>query len=91
MKKTCYNCRKFYFVLADEVSGYHLHNWCRQWERTIESSSLADQFEYNVPYYDDLETGEAFCYLFEPKEKAEFPDEWFENNKKENIKNRIAD
>ena len=91
MKKTCYNCRKFYNILADDENKYHIHNWCRQWNVAIETSVLADKFEYNGPYYDDLETGDAFCYLFEPRDEPAFDDEWFENNKRENIKNRIAD
>ena len=31
------------------------------------------------------------CYMFKEKEKEMFPDEWFEKNKQENIKNRIID
>ena len=34
-----------------------------------------------------LETGEAFCYMFEAADTPCYPDEWFENNKAENEKN----
>ena len=88
MKKTCMNCRWYHFTLADE-DDFHIHAWCEQWQTVLHGYALADRWEYSSPYYDDLETGDAFCYMFEPKDKPAFPDEWFDRNKAENERNRI--
>ncbi len=92
MKKTCFNCIYFCNMLSESGdSSYHIHNWCKHWESTINAYGIADKYEYKSVYYDDLETGDAFCYMFEAKEKPMFDDEWFEKNKESNIKNRISD
>ena len=92
MKRTCFNCAYFYSTLSDANQDYHIHYWCRHWNAIINNTcGIADQYEYTDCYYDDLETGDAMCYMFKEKEKEMFPDEWFEKNKQENIKNRIID
>ena len=85
MLKTCMNCRKYHATLNDEQGhDFHIHDWCEQWNTTLDPFALADQFEYNGFYNSDLETGEACCYMFEPAESPAFPDEWFLKNKEEN-------
>ena len=92
MKKTCFNCIYFCGSLCDPNNQtYHIHNWCKHWNTFINAYGIADKFEYNDCYYDDLETGDAFCYMFEAREKPMFEDEWFERNKRENIKNRVVE
>ena len=92
MLKTCYNCIHFCATLCDpEDPIYHIHNWCKCRQALIDSFVLADRYEYKSTYCDDLETGDAFCYLFEAKEKPMFPDEWFEKNRKKNLENRISE
>ena len=49
---------------------------------------MADTMNYECPYNSDLETGEAFCYMFEPVDTPSFSDEWFDENKAENELNR---
>ena len=94
MKKTCFNCKNFCHTLSDNDNPtYHLHYWCKHWNVFMNNTCfLADRYEYKDGiYFDDLETGDAFCYMFEEKEVPMFDDEWFEKNKRENIKNRIVD
>ena len=43
--------------------------------------------DYTCPYNSDLETGDAFCYMFEAVDIPRYPDEWFEKNKAENEAN----
>ena len=92
MKKTCMNCQFYCSSLCDgENSGYHIHDWCKYWQTFIPSFGIADQYEYNGPYYSDIETGDAFCYMFKAKEIATFEDAWFEKNKQENLENRVEE
>ena len=92
MKKTCFNCKNFSSILCDPDENYHIHYWCRHWNVCLDHAcNLADQYEYKGPYYDDFETGDAFCYMFAEREMPQFDDEWFEKNKQENIKNRIVE
>lgn len=88
MKKTCMNCKKYHAVLASKENAFHIHDWCEQWKTALHAYALADQTEHDFPYYSDLETGEAFCYMFEPADTPSYPDEWFDNNKAENEKNK---
>ena len=90
MKKTCFNCRCYCISLCDkENPEYHMHDWCKYWQTFIPAYGIADQYEYNGPYCSDLETGDAFCYMFVARETPRFEDEWFEKNKQENMKSRI--
>ena len=93
MKKTCFNCKHFSHTLSDPGSDYHVHYWCIQWATVISNPcGLADRYEYKGGiYYDDLETGDAFCYMFEEKDAPMFEDAWFEKNEQTNIANRISD
>lgn len=84
MKKTCMNCIKYHATLSGENGDFHIHDWCEQWNTTLNAYALADKMDYECPFYSDLETGEAFCYMFEPVDAPAFPDEWFDKNKAEN-------
>ena len=88
MKKTCMNCRNYHAVLKSNDSQYHIHDWCEQWKTALNAYALADKMGYACPYNSDLETGEAFCYMFEPADTASYPDEWFDKNKVENEHNK---
>lgn len=94
MKKTCMNCTYFSGCLADESSGLHIHNYCFAWRKELTNLYKSDlNFVVNdlcdltnkVCMYDDLETGDAYCYRFTPANPYN-KDEFFDNNKKENIK-----
>lgn len=92
IKKTCLNCKNFIAVLCNESgSFYHIHNWCTRWQRQVNDSALSGRFEYEGGFYDDLETGDAFCYMFEPLDVPAKPDEWFEKNKRHNLEHVITD
>ncbi len=92
MKNTCYNCKNYHGELCDpENPDYHCHDWCGYWKTLIPKYGKADEFSYHAPYCDDLETGEAFCWMFEAKDVPAFADEWFEKNALENMKNRILE
>ena len=84
MKKTCMNCVQYRATVLSEDGMTHIHDWCEQWGTVLNAYALADKRGYECPYNSDLETGEAFCYMFEPIETPSYPDEWFDNNKKEN-------
>ena len=100
MKKTCFNCEHFWNTITDR--NKHLHYFCEA-HKTL----LANSKYYPVPseelwekvgidfYYDDMETGVAECYLFEPSTNEEriLPDSWYEKNKEHNdaILLRIAE
>lgn len=88
MKKTCMNCKKYHAVLSEPDGAFHIHDWCEQWKTVLNAYALADSVEHQCPYYSDLETGEAFCYMFEAADKPSFPDEWFDKNKASNEQNR---
>lgn len=92
MKKTCFNCVHFCNTLCDrEHPQYHIHYWCKQWNALIDGLALADRYEYDGIYYDDLETGDACCYMFEPMEVPTYEDEWFDRHKAHNLENRMTD
>ena len=91
MIKTCYNCIHFCATLCDPADeSYHIHNWCKCRNALINPYALADRYEYKDLYCDDLETGDAVCYLFEAKEKPAFPDQWFLKNRQKNLENRMT-
>ena len=92
MIRTCYNCIHFCATLCDAADpGYHIHNWCKCRNALINAYAMADRYEYKDIYCDDLETGDACCYLFEEKDKPAFPDEWFLKNRQKNIENRLTE
>lgn len=84
MKKTCMNCIKYHAILSSDEDMFHIHDWCEQWKTALRAYALADQMDYECPYYSDLETGEAFCYMFEAVDTPRYPDEWFDKNKAAN-------
>lgn len=83
MKKTCMNCKKYHAILLGE-DGAHIHDWCEQWEIVLDAYAMAEKMDYKCPFNSDLETGEAFCYMFEAVVTPTYPDEWFDKNKAEN-------
>ena len=100
MKKTCFNCKYFHSCLTEEdPSQYHIHNYCEVFEkilpfnmdsevnkflenhwRTMCKASIGCDYGVN----DDLETGEAYCWLFTESDKEFWPDEKFNANRKQN-------
>ena len=100
MKKTCFNCKYFHGCLAEEEpSQYHIHNYCEIFKSILpfDMDSEVNHFlESHWPTMskasidcdsgvnDDLETGEASCYLYKAADKEFWPDERFESNKKQN-------
>jgi len=86
MKKTCMNCTKYHAVLSNEQVGFHIHDYCEQWKTVLYAYALAEKNDYEGSFYSDLETGEAFCYMFEAAETPKYPDEWFDMNRAENMK-----
>ena len=78
------NCTKYHATLSSDEGLFHIHDWCEQWKTGLNAYASADKADYECPYYSDLETGEAFCYMFEPVDEPVFPDEWFDKNKAEN-------
>ena len=100
MHKTCFNCKYFHGCLAEEdPSQYHIHNYCEIFKTILpfDMDSEVNHFledhwhtmckasidcDYGVN--DDLETGEAGCYLFKETSKEFWTDEKFEANKKHN-------
>ena len=87
MKKTCMNCTKYHATLSTIEGAFHIHDWCEQWKTVLDAYARADQMDYTCPYNSDLETGDAFCYMFEAVDTPRYPDEWFEKNKAENEAN----
>ena len=93
MRKTCFNCKQFSRTMCDPEGDYHIHYFCRMWQ-TVFANHFAseDRYEYkNGLVFDDLETGKAYCYMFEAREKPMYEDAWFEKNEQSNIANRASD
>ena len=84
MKKTCMNCKMYHAFLASDDGSYHIHDWCEQWKTVLKAFASANKVDHDDPFYDDLETGDAFCYMFEATDEPAYPDEWFDKNKAEN-------
>ena len=93
MKNTCYNCKHFCFELCDPKDpAKHFHYWCEKWERFVPDMELAGQYDYRGgSFFDDLQTGDAGCFMFTPLESPLHEDDWFERNKAENLSNRLED
>ena len=92
MKTTCYNCKNYVDTLIDPANPeFHIHDWCKQWHRQLDVYALSGQFEYEGAFCDDLETGDAFCYMFAPVDVPTKPDEWFANNKQQNLDSIIIE
>ena len=101
MKKTCFNCKHFHGCLAEaDLSQYHIHNYCEIFKTVLpfDMNSEVNHFlddHWHTMYKasincdsginDDLETGEASCYLYKEADKELWSDEKFETNKKHNI------
>lgn len=77
------NCKKYHAFLASDEGSFHIHDWCEQWGTVLDAYALADKMDYECPFYNDLETGDAYCYMFEAVDTP-LSDEWFDNNKAEN-------
>ena len=58
----------------------------RQEAKQNKDYALADKMEYECPFNNDLETGDAVCYMFEASDTPSHSDEWYEKNKAENEK-----
>ena len=87
MKKTCMNCKSYHAVLLSNDGSFHIHDWCEQWKTELSAYALADKMGYECPFNSDLETGDAFCYMFEAADTPSYPDEWYDKNKAENENN----
>lgn len=100
MKKTCYNCTYYHGCLAEEdPSQYHIHDYCEIFKTVLpfDMESEVNKFlddhwttmckankGYDNGVNNDLETGEANCYLYKHADKEFWPAERFESNKKHN-------
>lgn len=94
MKTTCMNCLYYHKCLDDSGSNYHIHDYCEQLGRSIgnifkgplnSNLEFLSNFTNYFPIYNDLEIGDAYCYLFEPSNPF-ISDDYFEANKEEDIK-----
>ena len=86
MKKTCMNCKMYHAVMISGGGNFHIHDWCAQWKTVLNPYALADKMKYECPFNNDLETGDAVCYMFEASDTPSYQDEWYEKNKTENEK-----
>ena len=100
MKKTCFNCCHFHGCLSEEEpSYYHIHNYCEKFNMVLphdlesEVNCFLEQnwktmekatADYSCGVNDDFETGEAGCWMFDEADKPFWPDEKFEENRKQN-------
>ena len=100
MKHTCANCEYYHACLQEHnpTSFYHIHDYCSRWNRvdTCPMRAALNEFldSYSVDVsaatpdvnvvFDDIETGFAGCYLFEPGDVDHDTKlrENFESNKK---------
>lgn len=87
MRKTCMNCTKYHETLLNDERDFHVHDWCAQWETVLDVYALSGTMDYECPFCNDLETGDAFCYMFEAVDTPRYPDEWFDKNKAKNEQN----
>lgn len=87
MKKTCLNCRHFHGYLSEANSSYHVHNYCDRLNVSLSSNLTAEVGKFLRDYwyvvsetpsdfpssalYDDFETGDAYCWLFEPADESD--------------------
>jgi hypothetical protein len=76
----------YHDVLISSDRNIHVHDWCEQWKTVLNPYALADKMGYTCPFNDDLETGDAVCYMFEASDTPAYPDEWYDKNKAENEK-----
>lgn len=81
------NCTKYHAILLSNEGLFHIHDWCEQWNTVLDAYALADKKGYECPFKNDLETGDAFCYMFEAVDTPRYPDEWFDKNKAKNEQN----
>ena len=86
MKKTCMNCKKYHATLSDGEGAFHIHNWCEQWKTVLDAYALANKTDSENCFYSDLETGKAFCYMYEAVDAPFFSDEWFDSKEKKLLK-----
>lgn len=63
MFKTCSKCKHYCSNLNDSDSLFHLHNYCKVWRSQIPDGKGK---EMNGVIYDDIETENAGCWLWEP-------------------------
>ena len=97
MKKTCFNCKYFHGCLAEaSPSQYHIHDYCEIFKTVLPFDMNSEVNHFLDDHWhtmhkasincdsginDDLETGEASCYLYKEADKEFWPDERFEANK----------
>lgn len=88
MKKTCMNCKYFHGCLSDEGANYHVHDYCEKLGQVIGNiykSDLNRDLDFitqGTDYFamcDDIETGDAYCYLFKETNPA-YSDVYFDKN-----------
>lgn len=104
MKKTCLNCRHFHGCLSEANSSYHMHNYCDRLNVSLSSNLTAEVGRFLRDYwhvisempsdspssalYDDFETGDACCWLFEPTDESDggvLQDATMDANKDSNV------
>ena len=100
MLKTCYNCCHYHGCLSEaNPSQYHIHDYCDKFNMALKQDMesevnhfLDDHWntlnkavhfcDYGV--FDDFETGDAFCWMFEETSRQTESDEWYKENKAHN-------
>ncbi len=99
MIKTCMNCEHYHSCLAavDDKYGYHIHDYCDKLNMVLQKTNeievnkfliehwadLKEVMSRNDGVFDDLETGEAGCWMFEEAD-TKAADEWFLSNRHHN-------
>ena len=76
----------YHAVLISSDGNFRFHDWCGQQKTVLNPYALAGKVGYECPYNNDLETGDAGCYMFEASDTPCYPDEWYDQNKTENEK-----
>lgn len=67
MVKTCVNCAYYVGCLADNNSGYHVHDWCIAWQNEIPWWVAHPEGDgWDEENKNDMENGTAVCWLFKP-------------------------
>ena len=93
MKKTCMNCIYYCGCLSDDSSNYHIHDYCKRFGESLSNfvsselnRDLGELCNYTsqLIIYNDVEIGDACCYMFQPKNPM-VSDELFNRNKVYNI------
>ena len=79
---TCANCKYYHSRLTDSREDFHIHDYCDLWRTEIPTYTIFDRADLSCGY-DDIDTGVAMCWGFEPGENIRT--RFFSNEDKENL------